>query len=83
MKKILIIISLFFTLIFTACGGGSSGGGSSAVQMEINKVYTVHTGDTLEKKSPDATITVRRTQENQNTLTTVVLNSGKAVLTLH
>ncbi|NPA65995.1 MAG: hypothetical protein GXO11_03845 [Epsilonproteobacteria bacterium] len=79
-KNISLIILIALGFVFSACGGGSSGGGSSSVEMEIDTVYTVHAGDVIQRETEDATITVTRTQENQNILTTVVLNSGKATL---
>ncbi len=83
MKRFLIFLSLFISLFFSACGSSSSGSDSSTVKMEIGKTYEVHPGDTLEKTSPSAVIVVTRTQENQNSLTKVVLTEGTANLILH
>ena len=94
MKEILLIVSLAF--ISVGCGGNGGGGDENAtdgdknitippieeptVNMEIGKIYQVHSGDRIRKESNNSKIEV--IYYDMEKITTVELLEGNSSIVL-
>lgn len=82
MRDIFLLISMVF--VIAGCGGGGSGGSDTPgsdqkpIVMVVNKNYTLHHGERIEKKSNDAIVKLETNLSNKQTIAT--LQQGAAVI---
>ena len=78
MRKIIFASAI----LLNGCGGGGSGGSETSsnlnenpIKMEINKTYTLKAGQTIQKKSSDAKVSLITNFEDNTTK--AILRSGE------
>ena len=81
MREIIFASAIVSSLLLNGCGGGGGGSETSfnlnenPIKMETNKTYTLKAGQTIQKKSSDAKVSLITNFEDNTTK--AILRSGE------
>jgi len=79
MREMIFTSLMVSSLLVNGCGGGggetSSNSNENRIKMEINKTYTLKVGQTIQKKSSDAKVSLITNFEDNTTK--AILRSGE------